>query len=146
MYLKSLEINGFKSFVKKGSLEFSVPIVAIVSPNCSCKSKQEAEQDAARRARPVILEPIMKVEVTVPEKFFGDITGNLSGKRGMIEGFDDRPGGLKIIRTKVPLSEMFGFTDQLRSMTEGRGSASMEFSHYAIVPPNVEKTIVEARK
>ncbi|MCC2631151.1 MAG: fusA [Candidatus Paceibacter sp.] len=106
----------------------------------------QAFQDGAKRARPVILEPIMKVEVTVPEKFFGDITGNLSSKRGLIEGFDERPGGLKIIRSKVPLAEMFGFTDQLRSMTEGRGSASMEFSNYEIVPPNVEKTIVESRK
>jgi elongation factor G len=106
----------------------------------------QAFQEGAKRARPVILEPIMKVEVTVPDKFFGDITGNLSSKRGLIEGFTDRPGGLKVINAKVPLSEMFGFTDQLRSMTEGRGSSTMEFANYEIVPPNVEKTIVEARK
>jgi elongation factor G len=106
----------------------------------------QAFQDGAKRARPVILEPIMKVDVTVPDKFFGDITGNLSSKRGLIEGFVDRPGGLKVISAKVPLSEMFGFTDQLRSMTEGRGSSTMEFSNYEIVPPNVEKTIVESRK
>jgi elongation factor G len=106
----------------------------------------QAFQEGAKRARPVILEPIMKVDVTVPDKFFGDITGNLSSKRGLIEGFVDRPGGLKVISAKVPLSEMFGFTDQLRSMTEGRGSSTMEFSNYEIVPPNVEKTIVESRK
>jgi elongation factor G len=106
----------------------------------------QAFQDGAKRAKPVILEPIMKIEVSVPEKFFGDITGNLSGKRAQIEGFDDRPGGIKLIRATVPLSEMFGYTTQLRSMTEGRGNAPMEFSHYAIVPPNVEKEIVEGRK
>ena len=103
-------------------------------------------QDAAKRAKPVILEPIMKVEVMVPEKFMGDVTGSLSSKRGLIEGFEDRPGGIKVIRAKVPLSEMFGYTTQLRSMTEGRGNAPMEFDHYEVVPPNVEKTITESRK
>ncbi len=106
----------------------------------------QAFQDAAKRARPVILEPIMKVDVTVPEKFFGDITGSLSSKRAQIEGFEDRPANIKVVKALVPLSEMFGYTTQLRSMTEGRGNAGMEFSHYAIVPPNVEKTIVDARK
>jgi elongation factor G len=106
----------------------------------------QAFQEAAKKARPVILEPIMKVEVTVPEKFFGDITGSLSSKRATIEGFEDRPANIKVIRAMVPLSEMFGYTTQLRSMTEGRGNAGMEFDHYEIVPPNVEKTIVESRK
>jgi len=106
----------------------------------------QAFQDGAKRARPVILEPVMKVEVTMPEKFFGDITGSLSAKRALIEGFEDRIGGLKVIKAKVPLAEMFGYTTQLRSMTEGRGNALMEFSHYEIVPPNVEKMIVESRK
>ncbi len=106
----------------------------------------QAFQEAAKRARPVILEPIMKLDVTVPEKYFGDVTGSLASKRAQIEGFQDRPNAIKIITAKVPLSEMFGFTTQLRSMSEGRGNAQMEFSHYDIVPPNVEKTIVEARK
>jgi elongation factor G len=106
----------------------------------------QAFQEGAKRAKPVILEPIMKVEVSVPEKFFGDITGSLSSKRAQIEGFEDRPGGIKIIRATVPLSEMFGYMTQLRSMTEGRGNAPMEFSHYAIVPPNVEKEIVAGKK
>ena len=106
----------------------------------------QAFQEAAKRARPVILEPIMKAEVLAPEKFFGDVTGSLSAKRGSIEGFEDRPGGVKVINAKVPLSEMFGYTTQLRSMTEGRGNINMEFDHYEVVPPNVEKTIVESRK
>lgn len=105
----------------------------------------QAFQEAVKRARPVLLEPIMKVEVLVPEKFFGDVTGSLNSKRGQIEGFDERPGGIKVITAKVPLAEMFGYTTQLRSMTEGRGNAGMEFSNYDIVPSNVEKAIVESR-
>ena len=104
----------------------------------------QAFQEAAKKARPVILEPIMKVEVVVPEKFMGDITGNLSGKRGQIEAMEDR-GDLKVVRAKVPLSEMFGYVTALRSMTEGRGSSTMEFDHYAVVPTNVANTIIEAR-
>jgi len=105
----------------------------------------QAFQDAAKRARPVILEPIMKVEAIMPEQFMGDITGWLSGKRGQIEGMDER-GSLRVIHAKVPLSEMFGCTTDIRSMTQGRGSVQMEFDHYEVVPPNVEKTIVESRK
>ena len=104
----------------------------------------QAFQEAARRAKPVLLEPIMKVEVVMPDKFMGDITGNLSGKRGQIEAMEDR-GELKVVRAKVPLSEMFGYVTSLRSMTEGRGSSTMEFDHYAIVPANVAQTIIEAR-
>lgn len=104
----------------------------------------QAFQEAARKAKPVILEPIMKVEVVVPEKFMGDITGNLSGKRGQIESMEDR-GDLKVVRAQVPLSEMFGYVTNLRSMTEGRGSSTMEFDHYAVVPKNVEQTIIENR-
>ncbi|MEQ1561278.1 MAG: elongation factor G [Nitrospira sp.] len=105
----------------------------------------QAFQDAAKRARPVILEPIMKVEAVMPEQFMGDVTGSLSGKRGQIEGMEER-GMLRVIHAKVPLSEMFGYTTDIRSMTQGRGSVMMEFDHYEVVPPNVEKTIVESRK
>lgn len=106
----------------------------------------QAFQEAAKSAKPVILEPIMKVEVTVPEKFFGDVTGSLSSKRGLVEGFEDRPANIKVVKAKVPLAEMFGYTTQLRSMSEGRGNAMMEFSHYDIVPPNVAESIAEKRK
>ncbi|HBD24643.1 MAG: translation elongation factor G [Candidatus Zambryskibacteria bacterium RIFOXYD1_FULL_40_13] len=105
----------------------------------------QAFQDAAKRARPVILEPIMKVDAIMPEQFMGDITGSLSGKRGQIEGMEER-GMLRVIHAKVPLSEMFGYTTDIRSMTQGRGSVMMEFDHYEVVPPNVEKTIIESRK
>ncbi|MEK7107798.1 MAG: elongation factor G [Patescibacteria group bacterium] len=105
----------------------------------------QALQDAAKRAKPVLLEPIMKVEVVTPEKFMGDVTGHLGSKRAQIEGVDDR-GMNKAIRAKVPLSEMFGYITTLRSMTEGRASYTMEFDKYEIVPGNVAQEIIEARK
>ncbi len=104
-----------------------------------------AFQEAAARAKAVILEPIMRVEVVVPEKFMGDITGSLSGKRGQIEGMEDR-GMNKAVHAKVPLSEMFGYTTTLRSMTEGRGNMTMEFDHYDVVPQNVATEIIASRK
>jgi elongation factor G len=104
-----------------------------------------AFQEAAKRAKPVILEPIMKVEILAPEKFMGDITGSIASKRGMIEATTMR-GQAQVITAKVPLSEMFGYTTALRSMTSGQGSSTMEFDHYEVVPPQVEKAIVEARK
>lgn len=105
----------------------------------------QAFQEAAKRARPVILEPIMKLEVLFPEKFMGDVTGSISSKRGTIQEMTER-GQAKVLHAMVPLSEMFGYTTQLRSMTSGQGSATMEFDHYEVVPKNVEATIVEARK
>ncbi|MEN9921467.1 MAG: fusA-3, elongation factor elongation factor [Candidatus Parcubacteria bacterium] len=104
-----------------------------------------AFQEAAAKARPVLLEPVMKVEVTVPDKFLGDITGNLSSKRGQILGTQDRGNNIVAIDAHVPLSEMFGYTTSLRSMTEGRGSMVMEFDHYDIVPQNVAEEIKKTR-
>ncbi|MDP6388043.1 MAG: elongation factor G [Candidatus Pacebacteria bacterium] len=105
----------------------------------------KAFQDAAKKASPVLLEPIMKIEIVTPEKFMGDITGNLSSKRGQIESMEDR-GMNRVVNAKVPLSEMFGYTTTLRSMTEGRASSTMEFDHYEVVPQNVAEEIIEVRK
>ncbi|MCE9643897.1 elongation factor G [Candidatus Parcubacteria bacterium] len=105
----------------------------------------QALQEGAQKAGPVILEPIMKVEIVTPEKFMGDVTGNLSSKRAQIEAMEER-GMNRVVRAKVPLSEMFGFTTILRSLTEGRATPSMEFSHYDVVPGNVAKTIIESRQ
>ena len=105
----------------------------------------EAFRDAAGKAKPVLLEPVMKVEVIVPEKFMGDITGNLSGKRASIDGIDER-GMNKVVRAMVPLAEMFGYTTSLRSMTEGRGQMTMEFHKYDVVPANVAEEIKASRK
>jgi len=104
-----------------------------------------ALQDAAKRAKPVILEPIMKVEVLVPEKFLGETTGNLNARRGQIENISERLG-MKIIDAKVPLAEMFGYITSLRSMTEGRGNYNMEFDHYAVVPANISQLVIEGKK
>ncbi len=104
-----------------------------------------AMQDAMRQAKPVILEPIMKLEVVTPEKFMGDVTGSINSKRGQIEAMGER-GQAKVITAKVPLSELFGFTTQLRSLTEGRAVPNLEFSHYAIVPGNVAQEIIASRK
>ena len=103
-----------------------------------------AFQDAARKAKLVILEPIMKVNVTTPENFMGDVIGDLNSKRGQIEEMIDREQ-VKLINAKVPIGEMFGYATQLRSMTQGRASYSMEFSHYAEVPRNVAETIIADR-
>jgi elongation factor G len=104
-----------------------------------------AFKKGALQAEPVILEPLMKVEVTTPEDWMGDVVGDLNRRRGMIEGMDEGPAGLKIIRAKVPLSEMFGYATDLRSATQGRASYSMEFSQYADVPKNVADAIIAER-
>jgi elongation factor G len=105
----------------------------------------QAFQEAAKRAKPVILEPIMKLEVVAPEKYMGDINGSIAAKRGQVEGSEPK-GQVLSIRATVPLSEMFGYTTQLRSMTSGQGSAMMEFDHYEVVPANVAQEIIEKRK
>ena len=96
-------------------------------------------------ANPVLLEPTMKVEVTTPEDWMGDVVGDLNRRRGMIEGMEDGIGGIKIVRAKVPLSEMFGYATDLRSQTQGRASYSMEFFNYSEAPSNVAKAIIESR-
>ncbi len=109
----------------------------------------KAFQAAAKQANPVLLEPIMKVEVTTPEEFMGDVIGDLNSKRGQIEKMEDRGQGevkAKVILAKVPLAEMFGYATQLRSMTQGRASYSMEFSHYAEAPHNVTEKIIEGKQ
>ncbi|UXI01543.1 elongation factor G [Photobacterium sp. TY1-4] len=104
-----------------------------------------AFRKGALEANPVILEPMMKVEVTTPEDWMGDVVGDLNRRRGMIEGMDEGPAGLKIIRAQVPLAEMFGYATDLRSATQGRASYSMEFSEYAEVPKNVADRIIAER-
>jgi len=104
-----------------------------------------ALQAAARKANPVLLEPIMKLEVTIPQEFFGDVIGDLSSRRGRIEETQDQMES-KIIDVKVPLSEMFGYATNLRSLTQGRGTFTMEFDHYEEVPANVAQEIVSGKR
>jgi elongation factor G len=101
-----------------------------------------ALQEGVKRASPVILEPIMKVVVVTPEHYMGDVIGDLNSKRGHIESMEDLSGGIKEITAFVPLGEMFGYTTNLRSMTQGRASSSMELDHYADVPRNVAEQII----
>jgi elongation factor G len=104
-----------------------------------------AFKKGALEAQPVLLEPMMKVEVTTPEDWMGDVVGDLNRRRGMIEGMDEGHAGLKIIHARVPLSEMFGYATDLRSATQGRASYSMEFAEYADVPKNVAEAIIAER-
>jgi elongation factor G len=102
-------------------------------------------KEAAKKANPVILEPMMAVEVETPEDYAGNVMGDLSSRRGMVQGMDDMPGGGKVIKAEVPLSEMFGYSTTLRSMSQGRATYTMEFKHYAEAPRNVSEAIVAAR-
>jgi elongation factor G len=102
-------------------------------------------KEACRKANPVILEPMMAVEVETPEDYAGNVMGDLSSRRGMVQGMDDMVGGGKIIKAEVPLSEMFGYSTTLRSMSQGRATYTMEFKHYAEAPKNVADAIVSAR-
>ncbi len=104
-----------------------------------------ALQEAVRQAKPIILEPVMKVQVIVPPDFLGDITGDLSSRRAKITAMGER-GHLRVVDAEVPLSEMFGYVTNLRSLTQGRGSFTMEFSHYDEVPANVAQLIIEGKK
>jgi elongation factor G len=106
-----------------------------------------ALQEAVRRAKPVILEPVMKVEVIVPDNFLGAATGDLNSRRGQILNVTDRGSlGLKVIDARVPLSEMFGYATSMRSFSQGRANFNMEFSHYDPVPANITAQIQEGKK
>ena len=102
-------------------------------------------KEGCRKASPVILEPMMAVEVETPEDYAGNVMGDLSSRRGMVQGMEDMVGGGKAIKAEVPLSEMFGYSTTLRSMSQGRATYSMEFKHYSEAPRNVSETIMAAR-
>ena len=104
-----------------------------------------AFKEGAKKAKPVILEPIMKVEAVTPEDYMGDVMGDLNRRRGILQGIDDSPSG-KLIHAEVPLSEMFGYATDLRSMTQGRATYSMEFSKYNEVPASVAEQIIDKSK
>ena len=102
-------------------------------------------KEGCRKASPVILEPMMAVEVETPEDYAGNVMGDLSSRRGMVQGMEDMVGGGKAIKAEVPLSEMFGYSTTLRSMSQGRATYTMEFKHYSEAPRNVAEAIVAAR-
>ena len=103
-----------------------------------------AFKDGMRKADPILLEPMMAVEVETPEDYMGDVMGDLSSRRGMIQGMEDNPTG-KVIRAEVPLAEMFGYSTVVRSLSQGRASYSMEFKHYTEAPRNVADAIINKK-
>jgi elongation factor G len=104
-----------------------------------------AFKDGCRKASPVLLEPMMAVEVETPEDFMGNVMGDLSSRRGILQGMDDITGGGKIVRAEVPLAEMFGYSTGLRSLTQGRATYTMEFKHYSEAPKNVAEAVIAAK-
>lgn len=155
-YIPAVE-KGIKEFLTKGIIAgFSVVDVKVTLFDGSYHDVDSSEaafkiaasmgmQEGCKNAKPVLLEPIMKVQVIVPSEFMGDITGDISSKRGKIESIEDRTNS-KIINSTVPLSEMFGYATKLRSMTQGRGVFTMEFGHYETAPKNIEEAIIAGRK
>jgi len=104
-----------------------------------------AFKEGMRKASPVLLEPMMAVEVETPEDYAGTVMGDLSSRRGMVQGMDDMVGGGKAIKAEVPLAEMFGYATNLRSLTQGRATYTMEFKHYSEAPKNVADEVIAAR-
>jgi len=104
-----------------------------------------AFKDAMRKASPVLLEPMMAVEVETPEDYMGNVMGDLSSRRGIVQGMEDQVGGIKLVKSEVPLSEMFGYSTTLRSLSQGRATYSMEFKHYTEAPKNVAEAIINKK-
>ncbi len=104
-----------------------------------------AAREGVKQATPILLEPVMRVEVTTPEEFMGDVIGDLNSRRGRIEAMEDLAGGAKLIKAFVPLAQMFGYTNDIRSMSQGRAASTMELAQYEEVPPNVAQEIIEKR-
>jgi elongation factor G len=104
-----------------------------------------AFQEAAKRAKPVLLEPVFKVEVVTPEEFMGDVIGDLNRRRGQVHGMEPR-GNAQVVTAHVPLSEMFGYATDVRSMSQGRATYTMQFDRYDEVPPNIAEKIIEHRR
>ena len=143
---KSVILNGIQAGYKAEGISFrlfdgsyhDVDSDALSFELCA----RQGFREAGKKAGPIILEPIMRVEVITPEDYMGDIIGDLNSRRGMIEQMDTNPDG-SVVRAQVPLASMFGYSTELRSMSQGRAVYSMEFSKYAPVPDNVAKTILE---
>jgi elongation factor G len=138
--LAAFPVESLKIEVKDGSFH------AVDSDGMSFELCARAGfRNAGKKAKPVLLEPIMKVEVITPDQYMGDVTGDLNRRRGMLEGMDSK-AGLQVIKAKVPLSEMFGYVTQLRSLSSGRASSTMEFSHYNPAPNNIAEEVMAKQK
>jgi elongation factor G len=139
--LAGYNIDSMKVRVYDGSMH-SVDSKPIAFELCA----KEGFKSAAPKARPVLLEPMMKLEVVTPEEYTGSVIGDLNRRRGLMKGQEPRIGGAIAVQATVPLSEMFGYVTLLRTITSGRASSTMEFSHYEPTPPNISKTVIEKAK
>ncbi|MBR8494927.1 elongation factor G [Burkholderia cenocepacia] len=143
--LKSGVLAGFPVVDVKVHLTFGSYHGVDSNENAFRMAGSMAFKEAMRKANPVVLEPMMAVEVETPEDYMGNVMGDLSGRRGIVQGMEDMVGGGKIVRAEVPLSEMFGYSTSLRSLTQGRATYTMEFKHYAEAPRNVAEAIISAK-
>ncbi|WP_175793139.1 elongation factor G [Burkholderia cenocepacia] len=143
--LKSGVLAGFPVVDVKVHLTFGSYHDVDSNENVFRMAGSMAFKEAMRKANPVVLEPMMAVEVETPEDYMGNVMGDLSGRRGIVQGMEDMVGGGKIVRAEVPLSEMFGYSTSLRSLTQGRATYTMEFKHYAEAPRNVAEAIISAK-
>ncbi|CAL8472757.1 elongation factor G [Caballeronia sp. S22] len=143
--LKSGVLAGFPVVDVKVHLTFGSYHDVDSNENAFRMAGSMAFKEAMRKASPVILEPMMAVEVETPEDYMGNVMGDLSGRRGIVQGMEDMIGGGKIVRAEVPLSEMFGYSTSLRSLTQGRATYTMEFKHYSEAPRNVAEAIINAK-
>nr|WP_306806142.1 elongation factor G [Caballeronia sp. BR00000012568055] len=143
--LKSGVLAGFPVVDVKVHLTFGSYHDVDSNENAFRMAGSMAFKEAMRKASPVILEPMMAVEVETPEDYMGNVMGDLSSRRGIVQGMEDMVGGGKIVRAEVPLSEMFGYSTSLRSATQGRATYTMEFKHYAEAPRNVSEAIINAK-
>jgi elongation factor G len=143
--LKSGVIAGYPVVDVKVTLHFGSYHDVDSNENAFRMAGSMAFKEGMRKAKPVLLEPMMQVEVETPEEYTGTVMGDLSSRRGIVQGMDDMIGGGKAIRAEVPLSEMFGYSTDLRSATQGRATYSMEFKHYAEAPRNVVEAVMSAR-
>ena len=145
--LKSGVLAGYPVVDTKVTLTFGSYHDVDSNENAFRMAGSIAFKEAMRRAKPILLEPMMAVEVETPEEFMGNVMGDLSSRRGIVQGMEDiAGGGGKIVRAEVPLSEMFGYSTSLRSLTQGRATYTMEFKHYAETPQNVAEAVINAKK
>ena len=140
--LKAGVLAGFPVVDVKVTLHFGSYHEVDSNENAFKIAASMAFKDGMRKADPVLLEPIMAVEVETPEEKMGDVMGDLSSRRGVIQGMEDMVGGGKNIKAEVPLAEMFGYATQLRSLTQGRATYTMEFKHYAEAPRAVAEAVI----
>ena len=140
--LKAGVLAGYPVVDVKVTLHFGSYHEVDSNENAFKMAASMASKEGMRKADPVLLEPIMAVEVETPEEKMGDVMGDLSSRRGVIQGMDDLVGGGKSIKAEVPLAEMFGYATQLRSLTQGRATYTMEFKHYAEAPRNVAEAVI----